>query len=66
VKSKNIVDLPFDAMVEANVGVSHPIFDIHDRKPDCLKEIFEVVLIDFAMCLKEGANENTPKKAHRS
>jgi len=54
-------------MVEADVGVSHPISDIHDRKPDFLQEILEAaVLADSAMCLEEGANANVPEEAHRS
>ncbi len=66
-KSENFVDLPFDAMVEADVGVSHPISDIHDRKPDFLQEILEAaVLADSATCLEEGANANAPEEAHRS
>ncbi|CAM6018166.1 unnamed protein product [Sphagnum balticum] len=53
-------------MVEADVGVSHPISDIHDRKPDFLQESLEAaVLADSPMCLEEGANANVPKEAHR-
>ncbi len=44
-ESENFVDLPFDAMVEADVGVSHPISDIHDRKPDFLQEILEAAVL---------------------
>jgi hypothetical protein len=32
ITTEDFVKLPFDAMVEANVGVLHPLFGIHDKK----------------------------------
>jgi len=36
IATEKFVELPFDAMVEANVGILCPLFGIHDKKPDSL------------------------------
>lgn len=36
IATEKFVELPFDAMVEANVGILCPLSSIHDKKPDSL------------------------------
>ncbi len=36
IATEKFVELPFDAMVEANVGILCPLSGIHDKKPDSL------------------------------
>jgi hypothetical protein len=55
--AENSAELPFDAMVEADAVATHPISDIHDRRPDFLQEILEAaVLADSTMSIDEGAD----------
>ncbi len=57
VPAENSAELPFDAMVEADAVATHPISDIHDRRPDFLQEILEAaVLADSTMSIDEGAD----------
>jgi len=63
----NSAELPFDAMVEADAGATHPVSEVEDRQPDFLQEILEAaVLGDSAMSLDEQAEANVPEEAHSS